>query len=70
MSSRASGHACINIVFSIAAPEALDIGKIECTITCLAVKFKVFIIARSGDKPHSISIQTGLNPDFGIMYCQ
>lgn len=36
----------------------------------LAVKLEMSVIARGSDKPHSISIQTGLNPVTGITDCQ
>jgi hypothetical protein len=70
VSRRTSSHAHINVVLSIIPPEALLVCKIEGSVPCLAEKLEMFVVARGSDKPHSISIQAGLNPDFGVMDCQ
>ena len=70
MTSRASSHAHINIVLSIAAPVALSVVHELSMMNCLAPKIKMAVFTRLSDKPMAVSIHAVLNKDLFILDCQ
>ena len=70
MTSRASSHAHINVVFSIITKVALSIVEVLSMMNCLAPKIKMSVFARFGDEPMAVSIHTILNKDLDILDCQ